>query len=276
MRAPLVAGDITRADLVTMDPFDNTVVLFKATGAQIKDILARHAPYVSGIRYRLVDGRLEEATIGGQPIDDGRIYTGATNSYFRGVCARRASRRKHGPHAARRRDRVSEGEGHAWRRCTTGGVSSSAGGAGAGDNQRGARRRTPPCRGAPVEAGGRHQDERCEHRAGRAAGDIGGIERGRRAARRGPATEPGARCEGRSRRPRRQPPAARWCPTRPDVAGTRRSAPSAASEVPSAGNGIARAPRSQVSRAPARRGPPAAYPAALIPAMKHVSSHPTC
>ena len=84
VRAPLVAGDITRADLVTMDPFDNTVVLFKATGAQIKDILARHAPYVSGIRYRLVDGRLEEATIGGQPIDDSRIYTGATNSYFAG------------------------------------------------------------------------------------------------------------------------------------------------------------------------------------------------
>lgn len=84
VRAPLVAGDITRADLVTMDPFDNTVVLFKATGAQIKEILARHAPYVSGIRYRLVDGKLEEATIGGRPIDDARVYTGATNSYFAG------------------------------------------------------------------------------------------------------------------------------------------------------------------------------------------------
>ena len=84
VRAPLVAGDITRADLVTMDPFDNTVVLFKATGAQIKDILARHAPHVSGIRYRLVDGRIEEATFGGQPIDDARVYTGATNSYFAG------------------------------------------------------------------------------------------------------------------------------------------------------------------------------------------------
>jgi 2',3'-cyclic-nucleotide 2'-phosphodiesterase (5'-nucleotidase family) len=67
-----------------MDPFDNTVVLFKATGAQIREILARHAPYVSGIRYRLVDGTLEEATIGGRPIEDARVYSGATNSYFAG------------------------------------------------------------------------------------------------------------------------------------------------------------------------------------------------
>jgi len=84
VRAPLVAGDVTRADLVTMDPFDNTVILFRASGAQIKEILARHAPHVSGIRYRLVDGKLDDATIGGQPIDDTRVYTGATNSYFAG------------------------------------------------------------------------------------------------------------------------------------------------------------------------------------------------
>jgi len=84
VRAPLVAGDVTRADLVTMDPFDNTVVLFNATGVQIKDLLARHAPHVSGVRYRLVDGKLEEATIAGRPVEDGRTYTCATNSYFAG------------------------------------------------------------------------------------------------------------------------------------------------------------------------------------------------
>jgi len=84
VRSPLVAGDITRADIVAMDPFGNTVVLFKATGAQIKALLARHAPYVAGLRYRLVDGTLEEATIGGAPIEDGRTYTAATNSYFAG------------------------------------------------------------------------------------------------------------------------------------------------------------------------------------------------
>jgi 5'-nucleotidase / UDP-sugar diphosphatase len=88
VRAPLVAGDITQADLVALDPFDNTVVLFKATGAQIKDIVARYAPYISGLRYRMVNGQVVEATIGGKPIEDGRTYSGSTNSYFAGFALR--------------------------------------------------------------------------------------------------------------------------------------------------------------------------------------------
>jgi hypothetical protein len=39
---------------------------------------------VSGVRYRLVDGKLEEATIAGRPVEDGRTYSCATNSYFAG------------------------------------------------------------------------------------------------------------------------------------------------------------------------------------------------
>jgi len=43
VRKTLLAGDITRGALVKTDPFDDTVVLFKATGAQIRKILAHHA-----------------------------------------------------------------------------------------------------------------------------------------------------------------------------------------------------------------------------------------
>lgn len=85
VRAPLVAGPITYGDLVTMDPFGNTVILFQATGAQIRQIVSRYAPYPSGLRYRLVDGEAVELTIGGQPLEDTRVYSGATNSYFAGV-----------------------------------------------------------------------------------------------------------------------------------------------------------------------------------------------
>jgi 5'-nucleotidase/UDP-sugar diphosphatase len=85
VRAPLVSGPITQADLVTMDPFDNKVITFKATGRQIREILSRHAPFVSGLRYRLVSGKLAEVTINGQPLDDDKTYAGATNSYFAGV-----------------------------------------------------------------------------------------------------------------------------------------------------------------------------------------------
>jgi 2',3'-cyclic-nucleotide 2'-phosphodiesterase (5'-nucleotidase family) len=85
VRAPLIRGAITKADLVTLDPFSNTVITFTATGKQIRDILQRHSPAVSGIRYRLENRELVEITIGGQPLDDARVYRGVTNSYFAGV-----------------------------------------------------------------------------------------------------------------------------------------------------------------------------------------------
>lgn len=84
VRSPLVAGPITMADIVTLDPFQNNVVTFRATGAQIRAILLRYKPAVAGIRYRIEDGEMREATIGGAPLEDGKTYAGATNSYFAG------------------------------------------------------------------------------------------------------------------------------------------------------------------------------------------------
>jgi 5'-nucleotidase/UDP-sugar diphosphatase len=85
VRAPLIRGAITKADLVTLDPFNNTVVTFKATGKEIRDILRRYSPAVSGIRYRVENKELVEVTIGDKPLDDARTYSGVTNSYFAGV-----------------------------------------------------------------------------------------------------------------------------------------------------------------------------------------------
>ena len=84
VRAPLLRGPITRGDLATMDPFDNTVVRFEATGRQIREVLARHAPAVSGLRYRIEGGQVVEASIGGVALEDDRAYRGVTNSYFAG------------------------------------------------------------------------------------------------------------------------------------------------------------------------------------------------
>ncbi len=85
VRAPLIRGTITKADLVTLDPFSNTVVTFTATGKEIRDILQRYSPAVSGIRYRVENRELVDVTIGGKPLDDARTYSGVTNSYFAGV-----------------------------------------------------------------------------------------------------------------------------------------------------------------------------------------------
>ncbi|MGB7621257.1 MAG: bifunctional UDP-sugar hydrolase/5'-nucleotidase [Terriglobia bacterium] len=84
VRAPLVQGNITLADIIDMDPFDNKVVTFKVTGKQLKEILMRSRPAVSGLRYRLENRELRELTVGGKPVEDDRTYTGATNSYFAG------------------------------------------------------------------------------------------------------------------------------------------------------------------------------------------------
>jgi 5'-nucleotidase len=82
IRAPLVSGKITRDDLVAVDPFNNTVVTFSITGRDLIRLLKTHAPAVSGLRYRLERGEVRDVTVGGQPLDENRTYTGATNSYF--------------------------------------------------------------------------------------------------------------------------------------------------------------------------------------------------
>ena len=82
VRSPLARGPITYADVVNMDPFGNTIVTFRATGRQIKAMLAQDRPAVSGIRYVYATDTLTEATIGGKAIEDDKTYTGATNNYY--------------------------------------------------------------------------------------------------------------------------------------------------------------------------------------------------
>jgi 2',3'-cyclic-nucleotide 2'-phosphodiesterase (5'-nucleotidase family) len=82
IRSPLIKGKITRGDLVALDPFSNTVVTFLITGLELRKILKKYTPVVSGVRYRLENGELLEVTINGKPLQADRQYTGATNSYF--------------------------------------------------------------------------------------------------------------------------------------------------------------------------------------------------
>jgi 5'-nucleotidase / UDP-sugar diphosphatase len=84
IRAPLVKGPIARGDLVMMDPFSNTVVTLKLTGRDLKQVLLQQRPAVSGVRYHVENRQLIEATVDGRPVDDARLYTVSTNSYFAG------------------------------------------------------------------------------------------------------------------------------------------------------------------------------------------------
>ena len=82
VRAPLLTGDITAADLAAMDPFDNTVITFSIGGSRLREILQSRQPAVSGIRYRIEKNAVTLAAVGGKPLDNDKIYSGVTNSYF--------------------------------------------------------------------------------------------------------------------------------------------------------------------------------------------------
>jgi 5'-nucleotidase / UDP-sugar diphosphatase len=84
IRSELVRGKITRGDLVTMDPFNNTVVTFQIKGKILKEILLKFRPAVSGIKYRIENKHLVAATVEGKSIEDNRLYAGAANSYAAG------------------------------------------------------------------------------------------------------------------------------------------------------------------------------------------------
>jgi 5'-nucleotidase len=82
VRAPLLRGPITFGDLVMIDPFDNTIVTYRLTGRDLKRILTERTPAVSGLTYRIEGGKLVEVRVGGKPVRDDVVYTGASNSYF--------------------------------------------------------------------------------------------------------------------------------------------------------------------------------------------------
>jgi len=84
VRAPLIKGKITRANLVDMDPFSNTVVTFRISGRRLSSILETQRPAVSGLKYRIENQKVVDVTVAGRPLIATRIYTGSSNSYFAG------------------------------------------------------------------------------------------------------------------------------------------------------------------------------------------------
>jgi 2',3'-cyclic-nucleotide 2'-phosphodiesterase (5'-nucleotidase family) len=81
VRTDLVQGPITAGDIADLFPFQNSTLTFQATGAQIKKLLLTR-PAVGNIKYRLPGGKLVSSEIGGQPIEDEKVYTGVTNSFY--------------------------------------------------------------------------------------------------------------------------------------------------------------------------------------------------
>ena len=94
----LHGGDLTKADIFALDPFNNELVIAKMTGKQIEEYLAvastddGDCTHVSGITYTIDGERADDGKItfsnakvyleNGQPIDPDKVYTVSINSYM--------------------------------------------------------------------------------------------------------------------------------------------------------------------------------------------------
>lgn len=96
IRSDIQAGPVTRRDLFEIAPFDNTVVSFELTGAELERVVRQstESPKHTGLEYSgLVvrarsDGqgalRVTAIEVGGQPLDPDARYRVATNSFLAG------------------------------------------------------------------------------------------------------------------------------------------------------------------------------------------------
>ena len=93
----LHGGDLTKADIYNLDPFNNSLVITEMTGKQVEDFLVNasikdhNCTHVSGITYQIKYQKSEEgsglftsakAFINGKRIDPKKVYTVTLNSYM--------------------------------------------------------------------------------------------------------------------------------------------------------------------------------------------------
>ncbi len=88
IRIDMPKGDIILDDMLSMFPFKNQLVYVEHTGKQIRNILESMAAgrfqVLGGVRVVADGGKLVSAEIGGEPIDDEKVYGLATISFLLG------------------------------------------------------------------------------------------------------------------------------------------------------------------------------------------------
>lgn len=86
IRVDMPQGDILLDDILSMFPFKNNLCYLELKGRDIRAILEQLAAgqwqCVGGARCVVKDGKLVSAEIGGEPIDDDRVYGVATISFL--------------------------------------------------------------------------------------------------------------------------------------------------------------------------------------------------
>ena len=86
IRIDMPQGDIILDDMLSMFPFKNQLVYVEHKGKELRNILEKMAAgrfeVLGGVRVVAEDGKLVSAEIGGEPIDDEKVYGLATISFL--------------------------------------------------------------------------------------------------------------------------------------------------------------------------------------------------
>ena len=85
IRIDMPKGDVLMDDIMSMFPFKNYLSYFTMKGSEVRGLLAANArrePVLGGVKVTVQDGRLVEALVGGEPIDDNRDYTVASIDFL--------------------------------------------------------------------------------------------------------------------------------------------------------------------------------------------------
>lgn len=86
IRVDMPKGDILLDDILSMFPFKNNLVYLEHKGSTIRSLVEwmvskRFQPF-SGMKVEVVDGKLMSILVDGQPLEDDKVYTVATNSFL--------------------------------------------------------------------------------------------------------------------------------------------------------------------------------------------------
>ncbi len=86
LRTEITTGDVTRADIYAVFPFDNKMTLLELTGKSLLKFFDYMASYMepmsSGVRLTIKDGAVSSVTLNGKTIDPDAIYKVCTIDYL--------------------------------------------------------------------------------------------------------------------------------------------------------------------------------------------------
>ncbi len=89
IRASMPGGEVTSFDIISIFPFDNKLMIIDLEGKYVRELMENFAKRgrveaMGGVRLKIEKPNLLECTVGGEPIDDNKVYKLVTIDFLLG------------------------------------------------------------------------------------------------------------------------------------------------------------------------------------------------